>query len=152
MQKSVWGPSVWYLLHTLPYKLKDEYSSETVVLFSHINSICSNLPCPDCQEHATKVLSMTNKKVVTASKEALINFLHTFHNMVNKKIKKPEFSREALNEKYARANTQNVISHFIQVMSSNMNNDKMMMNSFRRQNYINSFVNYIKQNGYKYNP
>ena len=152
MQKSQWGPSVWYLLHTLPHKLKDEYSSETALLFSHINSICSNLPCPDCQEHASKVLSMANKKVVTSSKESLINFLYTFHNIVNKKIKNPEFSREALNEKYSRANTQKVVAHFIQVMSLNMNNEKMMINSFRRQNYMKSFVNYIKQNGYKYNP
>ena len=152
MQKSQWGPSVWYLLHTLPHKLKDEYSSETVLLFSHINSICSNLPCPDCQEHSSKVLSMANKKVVTSSKESLINFLYTFHNIVNKKIKNPEFSREALNEKYSRANTQKVVAHFIQVMSLNMNNEKMMINSFRRQNYMKSFVNYIKQNGYKYNP
>ena len=152
VSKSVWGPCVWYLFHTLSYKLKHEYSSETGVLFSHINSICSNLPCPDCQEHATKILSMTNKKVVTSSKEALINFLHTFHNMVNKRIKTPEFSREALNEKYSRANTQKVISHFIQIMSLNMNYEKLMMNSFRRQNYMNSFVTYIKQNGYKFNP
>jgi hypothetical protein len=114
MKKSEWGNAVWYLLHTLSYKLKDEYSSETVVLFSHINSI--------------------------------------FHNIVNKKIKKPEFSREALHEKYSRANTHKVISHFIQIMSSNMNNEKLMMNSFRRQNYMNSFVNYIKKNGYKFNP
>ena len=152
MKKSEWGNAVWYLLHTLSYKLKDEYSSETSVLYSHINSICNNLPCPDCQDHAASVLSMTNKRTVTGSKEALIHFLHTFHNMVNKKIKKPEFSREALNEKYSRANTHRVISHFIQIMSSNMNNEKLMMNSFRRQNYMNSFVMYIKQNGYKYNP
>ena len=152
MKKSEWGNAVWYLLHTLSYKLKDEYSSETSVLYSHINSICNNLPCPDCQDHAASVLSMTNKRTVTGSKEALIHFLHTFHNMVNKKIKKPEFSREALNEKYSRANTHRVISHFIQIMSSNMNNEKLMMNSFRRKNYMNSFVMYIKQNGYKYNP
>jgi len=151
MQKSVWGNAVWYLFHTLPYKLKDEYSGETAVLFSHIISICSNLPCPDCQEHATKVLSMANKKIITASKESLINFLHTFHNMVNRRIKTPEFSIDALHDKYSRANTQNVISHFITIMSSNMNNEKLMMNSFRRQNYMNSFVNYIRQNGYKYN-
>ena len=152
MKKSEWGNAVWYLLHTLSYKLKDEYSSETEALFSHINSICNNLPCPDCQDHAASILSMTNKRTVTGSKEALIHFLHTFHNMVNKKIKNPEFSREALNEKYSRANTHKIISHFIQIMSSNMNNEKLMMNSFRRQNYMNSFVMYIKQNGHKFNP
>ena len=152
MEKKDWGRAVWYLFHTLAHKLKPEYSGETDALFNHINSICSNLPCPDCQEHAMKTLAIANRRVITSSKEALINFLHTFHNLINKRTKKAEFSKEALNDMYARANTQNVISHFIKIMSSNTNNDKLMMNSFRRQNYMKSFITYISTNGYKYNP
>ena len=81
-----------------------------------------------------------------------LGWLHTFHNLINKRTKKAEFSKEALNDMYARANTQNVISHFIKIMSSNTNNDKLMMNSFRRQNYMKSFITYMSTNGYKYNP
>ena len=151
MEKKDWGRAVWYLFHTLAHKLKPEYSRETGVLFEHINSICSNLPCPDCQEHATKTLATANRRFIISSKETLINFLYTFHNLVNKRTKKPEFSLEALNEMYSRANTQKVIAHFINIMSKNANNDRLMMNSFHRQNYMKAFVKYIAENRYKYN-
>jgi hypothetical protein len=150
MKKKDWGNAVWLLFHTLAHKLKPEYSNETGILFTHINNICNNLPCPDCQEHANKILSRTNKKAIASSKESLIQFLYVFHNMVNKSINTPEFPKEKLNI-YANANTRNVVAHFIKLMSSNMNNDKLMMDSFRRQNYMSVFINYIKMNGYKYN-
>jgi len=150
MKKSVWGNAVWLLFHTLAIKLKPEFNSETPILFSHIVTICNNLPCPDCQEHASNLLMRANHKVVTASRENLIQFLHDFHNVVNKRISKPVFSKEGL-QKYANANTKNVIAHFMNIMGANMHNDKLMMQTFRRQNYMNKFTNYIKANSYKYN-
>jgi len=149
MKKKDWGNAVWLLFHTLAYKLKPEYSGETVALFGHISAICNNLPCPDCQAHASKILAMTNVRNVTSSRETLIQFLFTFHNIVNKKIGIPDFPKEILN-KYANANTQRIVTHFIQIMTTNMNNDKLMMDSFRRQKYITAFSKYIQTNGYKY--
>lgn len=151
MKKKDWGNAVWYLFHTLAYKLKPEYNSEAWVLFGHIISICHNLPCPDCQEHASKILSSVNGRQVSATKDALIQFLYTFHNTVNKRIKVPEFSKEGLTM-YARANTQKIVAHFIHIMTANTNNEKLMMDAFRRQKYMTAFINYIKTNGYKYNP
>ena len=151
MKKKDWGNATWYLFHTLACKLKTEYSNETTVLLSHIVSICNNLPCPDCQEHASKILSMTNRKAIASSRENLIQFLFTFHNIVNKKINTPDFSKEDLQTMYSRANTQNILNNFVRIMGSNMNNDKLMMDTFRRQNYMNTFVSYMNANGYKYN-
>lgn len=150
MQKKVWGNAIWLLFHTLAHKLKPEYSREVPILFAHINSICNNLPCPDCQEHASNFLSRVNIKAITSSKEALVEFLYIFHNTVNKRLSTPAFPKESLNAMYSRANTRNVVAHFIAIMNSNMNNEKLMMNSFRRQNYMNSFVKYIGANSYKY--
>jgi len=151
MKKKDWGNAVWILFHTLAHKLKPEYNKEVPILFSHINSICSNLPCPDCQEHATEFLSRINVKAITSSREALIQFLFVFHNTVNKRLNIPPFPNESLNTMYSRANTRNVVSHFINIMSLNMNNEKLMMDAFRRKNYMNSFIRYINANSYKYN-
>jgi hypothetical protein len=150
MKKKDWGNAVWFLFHTLAYKLKPEYSAETSVLYSHIVNICANLPCPDCQEHATMLLARTNRAAVTSSREALNQFLFTFHNLVNKRIQTPLFAQEALSM-YATVNTKNVVDNFMRVMNTNMNNSRLMMDSFRRQNYMNAFTTYIKANGYKYN-
>jgi hypothetical protein len=151
MKKKDWGNAVWFLFHTLAYKLKPEYGNETVALYGHITSICNNLPCPDCQEHANRILASVNAKNVTASRENFVQFLLSFHNIVNKRLGVPDFPNENLSM-YARANTQRVVAHFIQVMSTNMNNEKLMMDAFRRQKYMTAFINYIKTNGYKYNP
>jgi len=150
MKKKDWGYAVWTLFHTLACKLKPEYSKETDVLYSHIITICQNLPCPDCQEHASKILASVHVKHVTASKDTLIQFLYVFHNMVNKSTGVPDFPKEGLTN-YNRANTQRVVSHFIRIMTTNMNNEKLMMDAFRRQKYMTAFINYIKTNAYKYN-
>jgi len=149
MKKKTWGNAVWFLFHTLAYKLKPEYSSEVSVIVSYIVNICNNLPCPDCSEHAIKLLSQVNTKSIN-TRDSLIHFLFTFHNMVNKKINIPDFSKDSLNI-YSRANTKNIVSHFINTMNLNMNNNKLMMDTFRRQNSLSNFVNYIRSNGYKYN-
>lgn len=150
MKKKEWGNSVWILFHTLAHKLKPEYKNEAPILFAHINSICNNLPCPDCQEHAATFLSRINVKAITSSRETLIQFLFIFHNAVNKRLNTPQFTNEALSATYSKANTRNVVLHFINIMSSNMNNEKLMMDTFRRQNYMNSFIKYIGANSYKY--
>ena len=152
MKKKDWGYAVWTLFHTLAYKLKPEYSNEVIILFSHINSICRNLPCPDCREHATEYLSRINIKAVTSSREALVQFLYIFHNTVNRRLNMPIFPQNALDTMYSNANTRNVVAHFISIMNSNIHNEKLMMDTFRRQNYMNSFITYIGANSYKYNP
>jgi hypothetical protein len=151
MKKKDWGYAVWTLFHTLASKMKPEYSStETAVLYSHIVTICQNLPCPDCQEHASKILAMVNVKQVTASKDTLCQFLYAFHNIVNKRTGVPDFPKEGL-DMYNNANTQRVVAHFVRIMTTNMNNEKLMMDAFRRQKYMTAFQNYIRVNGYKYN-
>jgi len=150
MKKKEWGNAVWLLFHTLAAKLKEEYISEIPILVSHIASICNNLPCPDCQKHASTVMKNVNKLHISSSKENLIHFLWEFHNHVNKKTKGEFYSKEKLSV-YETAITRNVISNFITIMNSTSNNEKTMMYGFHRALYITKFTNYIKGNIYKYN-
>jgi len=108
MKKKVWGNAVWLLFNTLAQKLKDEYASELIILFTHISSICNNLPCPDCQQHASRVMMQVNRANVTSSKQAMIDFLWNFHNSVNIRTKTALFPKESLNV-YTRANTFNIV-------------------------------------------
>lgn len=151
MKKKDWGNAVWLLFHTLAEKIKDEYTAELPILVTHIVSICNNLPCPDCLQHASKTMAHVNKSTITANKEALIDFLWRFHNDVNKRTKTNFFTKESL-DKYKSANTNNVIRHFITVMSATSNNEKTMLHSFHRNLYMKQFIDYVNQNSYKYNP
>lgn len=151
MKKRDWGNAVWLLFHTLAEKLKVEHTAELPILVSHITSICNNLPCPDCLQHASKTMNVVNKAAIASSKEALIDFLWKFHNDVNKRTKTAFYPVESL-EKYKTTNTQNVVKHFINIMSATSNNEKTMLYGFHRALYIKQFIQYMNINNYKYNP
>jgi hypothetical protein len=151
MKKKDWGNAVWLVFHTLAEKIKEEHRHELPILVSHIAAICNNLPCPDCQQHASRTMAHVNKASISASKEALIDFLWKFHNDVNKRTKTKFYPKESL-DKYKTANTYNVIRHFIVIMSATSNNEKTMLHGFHRDLYMKQFNDYINKNIYKYDP
>jgi hypothetical protein len=152
MSKDIWGPSIWNLFHTLAEKLKPEHSDEIQHILFHFRQVCHHLPCPSCQQHATDIINKARlDKVIT--REDLKDFFLMFHNIVNKKINKPCFSKEDCDKRYSLANTVNIVNHFIAVMKSNqISNEKTMMNTLTRHLCVDSFSKYIRQNGYKFNP
>ena len=91
-----------------------------------------------------------NKAEITASKDALIDFLWRFHNDVNKRNKGVYYPKESLG-KYKSANTGNVVKHFITIMSATSNNEKTMLHGFHRTLYMKQFIDYVNKNMYKYN-
>lgn len=149
MQKKVWGNATWYLFHTLAEKLKPEFKDELPMLFAQISGICYNLPCPDCQNHATQIIQRSNASQITASQENLKNYLWSFHNSVNKRTGLVEFTKESLSM-YKKAITQNVVQNFINIMNENLRNDRAMLNTFNRQKFVKIFIEYISKNGNKY--
>ena len=61
-----WGPCTWYLFHTLAEKVKDEQFLKLKNGFiSIIKRICSNLPCPECAEHAQHKLKSLNMFLIS---------------------------------------------------------------------------------------
>ena len=150
MSKSVWGPATWAMLHCLVLKIKDDANNMTQ-LKSLISSICDNLPCPDCQAHATQFLAQVNVPLIISSKENLINFLHAFHNNVNKRIGHREFSKIEHDNVYSRANTLNIIKYFLSIMDQNIHNEKLMMLSFHRKRSVKIITEYFDKNIHKFN-
>ena len=150
MKKKEWGNAVWLLFHTLAEKIKPEYNEELKVLLSHISSICHNLPCPDCQAHASKTMNSINKTHIAQSKEMLIDFLWKFHNEVNRITKNNFYPKESL-DIYKSSDTIKVINNFINIMNQTKNNQKTMLFGFHRALYMKQFVSYVQQNFYKYN-
>jgi len=150
MTKQEWGNATWYLFHTLAEKIKPEFSNETPVLLDQIVQICKNLPCPDCQNHATKTLMSVNIKAIT-SRESLITFIWQFHNKVNARLKKRQISEEDRDKLYKKAITYNIIVNFFNVMSKRMGSERAMLYSYHRSKCIKIFTEYINKNYYKFN-
>ena len=110
-----------------------------------------NLPCMDCAKHATDM--MQNAKLdKVKTRDDLKTFFLMFHNVVNKKLNKLIFSRDECDKLYAKANTVNVVNHFIAVMKSNqIASEKTMMNTLTRHLCVDGLAKYMRQHGYKYN-
>tara|TARA_R110002072_G_scaffold178994_2_gene334939 strand:- start:207 stop:662 length:456 start_codon:yes stop_codon:yes gene_type:complete len=149
MSKQQWGNATWYLFHTLAEKLKPEFSSEASELFRQIKLLCGNLPCPDCTNHATETLNSANVRAIN-NRENIIEFIWQFHNKVNARTGKPQFTREECKRKYSCAITRIIFTNFISVFKMNARNDKAMMHSYRRQKSTQVFEKYMYANAYKY--
>jgi len=134
--KIKWGAPTWYLFHTLAEKVReDSFHLIRKELLDIIYTICTNLPCPDCANHATRFMQGVNYDTIL-TKEDFKELLFKFHNSVNSKKGFPVFSRSELDDMYSRANTANVIQNFYNNFQST--NMKVTTNSFYRATSISN--------------
>jgi len=134
-----WGQPTWFFFHTLAEKVReDKFGEVRKSLLDLIYSICTNLPCPDCANHAKNYLDKINFNTIQ-SKEDLKNMLFIFHNTVNQKKGYPIFTREQLDKQYSMAITSNIINNFFSYYLIKNTAPKMIANDlFRRRIIINT--------------
>ena len=148
-KKMKWGEPTWILFHTLAEKVNENtFSQIRVELLNTIYSICANLPCPDCAEHATTYLNGINFRTIQ-TKEQLKYILYTFHNTVNAK-KGVELFPIAQLDKYSQMNLINVIYTFIPYLQDKSNSIRMIANDFHRTRMVsqlkiwfNTYISYF---------
>ena len=147
MSKKEWGPDCWFLFHGLASKVKEEeFNTIKNDIWTHINSICNNLPCPDCRIHASQLMGKTNKNVILSSKRNLELFLFDFHNLVNKRTQSPVMTIEQYDALYKNVKLSNVINHFISKFLATTKNSKLMLDSLHRQLFAKTFISWLRLN------
>ena len=142
--QNVWGPATWIFLHTLVSKLKeDKFSVIGKHIFFYIKRICTNLPCPECSDHAGFFLSKINESSIV-SKASLINTMYIFHNSVNKRKNKLQYNFEYL-KMYEKYNLIETFNNFSRVFNTkgNMN---LISQSFQRQFLMKNLKNWLIKN------
>jgi hypothetical protein len=144
MSPSLWGPPIWNFLHTLAAKIKeDKYNAVSMELFFYIQKICANLPCPECSQHARSFLGKVVFKRVS-TKNDLIRLLFLFHNSVNRRKMKSQFSFEDM-EKYSNNDLIHSYNNFIDAFNTK-GNMKLLADSFQRNLIIKEFRKWMIQN------
>lgn len=109
-----WGEPTWLLLHTLAHKVDESRFQEIrLELLNTVFSICANLPCPNCAEHAKMYLTQHQFLNTVQTKTDLKILLFSFHNEVNKRKGLPIFPYSELDNKYNTAVTINIIYNFM---------------------------------------
>jgi len=151
-KKMKWGEPTWFLLHTLAYKIKDEYFQQLrVELLDIIYAICSNLPCPACANHAAEYLKSIHYTTIR-TKQELINMLYKFHNEVNKKKGFAIFPYEELEPKYSSAVTKNIIFNFMLYFQDKNKNVHMIANDMFRAKQVVILKQWFNNNFKYFNP
>uniref|UniRef100_A0A6C0LAM6 thiol oxidase n=1 Tax=viral metagenome TaxID=1070528 RepID=A0A6C0LAM6_9ZZZZ len=141
-----WGPPTWFLFHTLAHKIKDEHfykiKSE---LLNNIVTICINLPCPKCAEHATQYMKKINIGAIQ-TKDDLKNLLFKFHNDVNVRTGASLFEYNDLNNKYNSAVTINIVQNFFVFFKDKSFNVTAIANSMHRERITNVLKEWFYKN------
>ena len=107
MKPYVWGPFIWYLIHTIAYNIDDDdyFQEHKTSYFKFYESLKSLIPCPICRNHLSRI--MKDKKLYECNnKNDLINWTILIHNKVNKKLKKPNFNPINYKKLYKTINTR----------------------------------------------
>ena len=113
MSKQItWGYPTWVLFHSIAEKVNNDFFLKNKdKILNYIISICNLLPCPICQDHATKYLKQTRFKYVIRTKEQLKRYLFDFHNVVNIRTKRKKEDIKIL-EKYKTVNFYKSFMYF----------------------------------------
>ena len=142
----VWGPCTWFLFHTLAEKIKEEEFSNTKhKLLSIILNICNNLPCPECAQHAKNKFGSLYVNNIRTKRDLQLMLL-SFHNFVNQRTGKPQFTEEQLDDKYKKAITSHVIQYFLQIWQKPNSNPRMLTNSFHKGQVLKDFISWWNEN------
>ena len=150
--KILWGPAIWYMLHTTAEKIKEEsFSMLKQDLLMHIRSICSNLPCPNCSMHAVTYLKNVDYTKIN-TKEDLKRMLFLFHNDVNKRLKKKEFTYSELNDKYARGDYTKILNVFFKYFEDKHKTVHMLSNDMFTQRVSRKIRQWILTNRQHFDP
>lgn len=147
---SYWGPATWFFLHSLANKIKPEhFDTIKVEMIDIFKQICFTLPCPHCQEHAKKFVN-TNDFNKIKTKDDFIIMLWTLHNIVNKRNNRPTLSYKAL-VIYDKAIFINICKNFFEKFSKPLHNQRLFMDSMRRDRVVNNVKLFISKNIDKFN-
>jgi hydrogenase maturation factor len=138
-----WGKYVWTFLHTIACKIKeDEFVKVKDELLRMIYSICINLPCPYCSDHAKIYLDSINFTNIK-TKESFSDTLYLFHNNVNTRKQYKLFSKEDLESTYGNLNIVNVFNDFI--IHFHKSSGTLMFNSLQKSRVAYAIKNWIQQ-------
>ena len=149
MSNNYWGEITWVFLHTIAEKIKEEnYENEKKQLLMLIKGVCSNLPCPDCKQHAMQYMKRVNITHISRKIDLKI-LLFNFHNEVNRRIKN-EIPDQIILERYKQFDMVETCKKFVRVFSKPVYNNRLMMDNLNRNFFMKDLLKYLENNIEKY--
>jgi hypothetical protein len=148
--KKVWGNACWLLFHAMAVNLKDEHHEMAQSILNLIVHICKNLPCPDCSRHSIEILRKINRQNIK-TKSDLVTVIFEFHNIVNERTQKKQFTKEEHDNLYKQVHLGFALKQWYSVMLSRMPGEKNMLYSISRNIMIKNVNSFFNKNKHVFN-
>ena len=115
-----WGNTTWAFLHTFVEKLNPRVcESNADIILQLIIKICTNLPCPDCSNHAKRFFNKVDLRQINTH-DRFKYMLWMFHNSVNRRLGYPVQSQQIVN-KYKTYSMSTALIDFIMYYAERYN-------------------------------
>lgn len=106
LRKEMWGPKFWFTLHYIGYSYPQNPTNADKQNYAQfIRSFANTLPCHDCRQHFTKLLSVHPPEKHLNNRGDFFNYTVDLHNHVNQRLNKPQLSH-AHAETYLLSNSK----------------------------------------------
>ena len=145
-KKIKWGEPFWNLFHVLAEKVNEnDFLRIRVDFLNIIYTICSNLPCPDCTNHAVHYLNGVNFNTIK-TKDDLKTLFFNFHNSVNARKGYPIFQRGDLDAKYKSGNLLAIIENFLMHFKTRPYSVKLFTETLHRDRITKTLIAWFRSN------
>jgi hypothetical protein len=103
MNSKIWGPSFWFIIHSVAINFPDNPSEDEKrkheIFFTSLQYV---LPCEKCREHYKKNLRQHDLRKALESKKGIFDWSVRMHNEVNVSNGGKEWQPETVSAMYYR--------------------------------------------------
>ena len=99
LKKTSWGPATWGVIHAMSFGYSNNPTmQEKVHAWNFFNALPLMLPCGECGKDCNKYIKTNPPNV--ENRKTLSEWAHKFHNMVNRRLGKPQYPWSAVKKRY----------------------------------------------------
>lgn len=144
--KMAWGKPTWTFLHILPEKINDaNFGIIKDSIIRLIVTICNNLPCPTCSDHAKQYMNKINFNAIK-TRDDLRKMLYIFHNEVNKRKGYAEYPFDNVASTYSKMFFKQVSHEFMGRFQQRVYAVNLIAQEMHRQGQIKVIRQWILDN------
>ena len=93
MEPTIWGPKMWFTMHTLTLNYPSNPTDTDKKIYANFfNSLKLIIPCEQCRKHYIEHLEKKPVEYFLDNKDKLVKWLIDIHNEVNRLLNKKIYS------------------------------------------------------------
>lgn len=110
MDPTVWGPKLWFVIHTVALNYPDNPTYEDKrVMEEFLNNLKHTIPCEKCKIHYRQRLQRNPIINYLNNKQSLFRYTIDLHNQVNKSLGKKIYTYDEVVEIYREHYNKNEV-------------------------------------------